>query len=167
MQRLIPILFCVIFFFGCRTVPPSVIGSETREQINTLELQTEKSASRAEILDLSIDVVKDDVNAFETKIPDELKPEYHKIQTKITLLAGLTETHKTETVEVAKKSVDVYASFEKSMKEAAVAVQEKNDAKLREQKANNRSLVLVGIIGIMILCTGGYLTLKYYFHLPI
>jgi hypothetical protein len=151
MKRFIFLIAIGTLFISCQTVPPSVIGSETRDKIDTLKTQTETIANQASAIDAGVDTVASDMTTLEAKIPDELKTEYHAIQTKIALVAGLTETHKAATVETVKEALEVKTSFEGDMTKTAVLAYEKAKAETKAAKSTgqrNVAWIILAVIGI-------------------
>ena len=149
MKQIVLLLSLIVMLTACHTVPPTVIGTETRKEISTLKEQAETVNTQAAVIDSSVDTITSDIVDLETKAPEELKPEIREIKQKMTILAGLTETHAVSTQAVEKAAAKVDQSFDEDMKEVAVQGEEKAKAEIQAAKAKGQRnvawLILTGL----------------------
>lgn len=141
------LLFCLVSIMSaCRSIPPTVIGAETRENLEALEDQAETVAKEAADIDLGLETVGDDLTALEPRIPEDIKQEFQAIQDKVTVLSGLAGKVTAGAEGVVGKAVEARGAFEGDMAETAKLADEKARAEAGKLKAEKRSLFLGGIV---------------------
>lgn len=155
MKRFLPLFVLLV---SCKTVPPEVIGTGTRQEIKRAEQAVEAVQAEAKQIDGIVKEVSVDLNVLEMKVPVEMRSEVKAIGEKVRNLSLLTETHAETTVpEQGKALADVEKSFENDMHEVAAVSQELN--KSREKLASTKSqrntlaaiLLMLSAIAVMML----------------
>ena len=141
----------IILMASCRSVPPSVIGTDTRAGLETLSGQVTEIASQAASIDLGVDTVAKDLEGLALTAPDALREDIRVIQSKVTMIAGLTEAHKGATAGAVKATGEVKDGFEDDMKKVAVQGVEKARAEVKAERAKgqrNVAWVIMAGIGV-------------------
>jgi hypothetical protein len=162
MKRMAPVFICCVFLFGCRSTPPTIIGADTRVKFNSAIEETAQIKTRAEVMDLSINTIASDLSTIEPQIPDDIKDEYHSIQTKVALLSSASVFQKTDIINALDLEKQARDSFEIDMGETARLAEEKAKADVKiEQVSGQRNIAwLILAVILIIVCVLVWIKLK-------
>ena len=151
----------IVLLASCRTVPPSVIGTETRHEIQEVRDTVAVVASEAQQIDDAVDEVSSDIKALESKAPKEMQGELKAIGEKVHALSLLTETHLETSIPAVLESVGtVVESFDKDMEAVAVVEYEKKQAELRVESVKSQRNTLLIIILMYLAVVGAILAVR-------
>lgn len=126
MKYFFVFLGIILLLTSCGTVSPSIIGSETRVELETLVSQQTESVIQVERIEGSAKGISDSLKSLETRVPDVLKPEFMVLRQKADEHAGQ--------VSILKDSLEAErATVQEAMKAAVKA--DVDTATLADEKA--------------------------------
>lgn len=149
MKRFIVLALIALMFTSCGTVPPTVIGSDTRAGIDTLSSQQTESAITVERLESSTVDVKQGLDALVQKAPDPWKPEVQKLVEKSVESVELVETLQKQLSDERNTTKRLKESAGKDSAATAQIAADKEKAEKGELKAKNQRNIAYGIIAII------------------
>lgn len=151
MKRFIPL---IILLVSCKTFPPSVIGVETRQELQKVTESVTIVETEAKEIDAQVKDIAEDVATLETKAPEHLKVEIKAIGEKLHTLSLVTATHKEESIHAVSDSlVSATNSFDKDLEVVAVMNQELKETtnKLDSVKSQRNTLALILLMNVVVI----------------
>lgn len=151
MKRFIPLLVLIV---SCKTAPPSVVGVETRQELQKVTKSVTIVETEAKEIDAQVKDIAEDVATLETKAPEHLKVEIKAIGEKLYTLSLVTETHKEESIPAANDSlVSAMNSFDKDLEAVAIMNQELKETtnKLDSVKSQRNTLALILLMASVVI----------------
>lgn len=153
-------LVVLLLFSGCQSIPPAVIGSDTRAGLDDLAGKQTESAITTEKLIASTGEVSEGLGRLAEKAPVALRPEIAAISGNQTESVRLTVTLAGQLKEERKVTASLKESAGLDAAETAKIAAAKDRAEKGELKAKNQRNIACGISGILILLIGISVFLK-------
>lgn len=151
MKRFIPLLVLIV---SCKTAPPSVIGVETRQELQKVTESVTIVEAEAREIDAQVKGIAEDVATLETKAPEHLKVEIKAIGEKLYTLSLVTAAHKEESIPAVNDSlVSATNSFDNDLEAVVIMNQELKETtnKLDSVKSQRNTLALILLMNAVVI----------------